>query len=81
MMAVDVSTDPTLTIGQPRELFRGDAYPSGSSRAKYAVTADGQRFLMPPRLAATPETEAGRRPRVVVVQNWVEELKARVPVP
>ena len=79
MMVVEVSTDPTLIVGQPRELFRGGVYPGGSSRAKYAVTADGQRFLM--NVAASPGTEAGTRPKVVVIQNWVEELKNRVPVP
>ena len=81
MMVVEVSTDPTLTVGQPRELFRGGVYPGGPPRAKYAVTADGQRFLMSADLVASPGREAGTGPKVVVVQNWVEELKARVPVP
>ena len=81
MMVVEVSTDPTLTVGQPRELFRGGVYPRGSARAKYAVTADGQRFLMSADLVAPPRREAGASPKVVVVQNWVEELKARVPIP
>ena len=81
MMVVDVLTDPTLTIGQPRELFRGGVYPGGSPRAKYAVTADGQQFLMSAHLTPSPEQHTGRRSRVVVVQNWIEELKARVPTP
>ena len=81
MMVVDVSTDPTLTVGPPRELFQGGAYEGGSSRAKYAVTADGSRFLMSASRATSTEMAGGTRPRVVVVQNWVEELKARVPVP
>ena len=81
MMVVEVSTDPTLTVGQPRELFRGGVYLGGPPRAKYAVTADGQRFLMSADLVASPGREAGTSTKVVVVQNWVEELKARVPVP
>ena len=81
MMVVEVSTEPTLNVGQPRELFRGGVYPGGPPRAKYAVTADGQRFLMSADLVASPGREAGTGPKVVVVQNWVEELKARVPVP
>ena len=79
MMVVEVSTDPTLTIGSPQELFRGGVYPGGSPRAKYAVTADGQRFLMSANLTSSPEQGTGPRARVVVVQNWLEELKARVP--
>ena len=80
MMVVEVSTEPTLIVDQPRELFRGGVYPGGSPRAKYSVTADGQRFLMSTDLVASPRREAGTNPKVVVVQNWVEELKARVPV-
>ena len=82
MMVVEVSTDPTLIVGQPRELFRGTANPGGSPRARYAVTADGQRFLMRADLVVSGDTDAGGGvgPKVIVVQNWVEELKARVPV-
>ena len=79
MMVVEVSTDPVLTVGRPVELFAG----SGASgvTARYAVTADGQRFLMSASLVASGEAGAdgGRRPKVIVVQNWVEELKERVP--
>ena len=83
MMVVEVSTDPTLIVGQPRELFRGTANPGGSPRARYAVTADGQRFLMRADLVVSGDTDAGGGvgPKVIVVQNWVEELKARVPLP
>ena len=81
MMAVDVSTDPTLTVGPLRELFRGARSPGGSPRARYAVTADGQRFLMSANLVASGETGTGASLRVIVVQNWIEELKERVPVP
>jgi len=53
----------------PRELFQGGAYEGGSSRAKYAVTADGSRFLMSASRATSTEMAGGTRPRVVVVQN------------
>ena len=60
-------------------LFEGGYYvsPTGSPRPQYDVTADGKRFLM---LASTrTETDAaGGRSRIVVVQNWLEELKGRV---
>jgi hypothetical protein len=52
--------------------------PTGSPRPQYDVTADGKRFLM---LASTrTETDAaGGRPRIIVVQNWLDELKGRAP--
>ena len=80
MMAVEVWTDPVLTVGPPTELFAGNGPGGGSPRARYAVTPDGQRFLMSAgRLASGDSGAGGRGPKVVVVQNWVEELKERVP--
>ena len=46
MMAVHVSTTPTLTLGQPQELFRMAGLLYGVSAARYAVSSDGKRFLM-----------------------------------
>jgi len=75
LFSVSTSTTPTLSVGKPTLLFQGQYYvaPTGSPRAQYDVTADGKRFLM---LANGPSTDvAGGRPRFVVVQNWIEELK------
>jgi hypothetical protein len=46
----------------------------------YDVSPDGQRFLM--IKDATPATSSSTPPpsQLVVVLNWSEELKARVPV-
>jgi hypothetical protein len=79
MFAVSVTTEPTLEVGKPLELFQGPYYvsPTGSPRPQYDVTADGQRFLM---LEPAPGTSGSvPRPRMVVVQNWTEELKRLVP--
>ena len=83
MMVVDVSTDPMLTVGPLRELFRGTRSPGGSPRARYAVTADGHRFLMSAAELVASETGSGgdADPKVIVVQNWIEELRERVPIP
>jgi serine/threonine-protein kinase len=81
MFSVATSTTPTLTVGKPTLLFQGQFYvaPTGSPRAQYDVTADGKRLLM---LANGPTTDAaGGRPRFVVVQNWIEELKKLSPQP
>ena len=77
MMAVSVTTEPSLSVGTPGELFQGPYFnlaPGGSPRAQYDVTADGQRFLM-------LETDTMSRPEINVVLNWFKELTARVPVP
>jgi hypothetical protein len=79
MFAVSVTTEPALKVRRPVELFQGPYYisPAGSPRPQYDVTADGQRFLL---LASVPGTNASvARPRMVVVQNWFDELKRRVP--
>ena len=63
MMAVTVSTELTLTVGQPRMLFPGGADPQGSPRARYAVTSDCQRFLMSARWLSADDgaAEGGAR--------------------
>lgn len=42
---------------------------------RYDVTADGRRFLMVRLLDPPPEPPS----ELVLVENWFEELKARVP--
>jgi Tol biopolymer transport system component len=70
MMAVDVVLEPQLRVGKPRVLFQG-RYRWGG-RANYAVTNDGQRFLM---IQAVPNAAVTELQLVV---NWFEELRARV---
>ncbi len=79
MFGVPAPTAPTLKVGTPVALFQGQFYiaPTGSPRPQYDVTADGQRFLM---LAPLPGESLTDQSRIVVVQNWFEELKRLVPV-
>ena len=82
MMAVPISTSPTLKIGEPKLLFDGDYEfgPGGPrSNSNYAVTPDGQRFLM---VAADDTVNSGQsvfRPQINVILNWYRELQQRVP--
>jgi Tol biopolymer transport system component len=75
MMAVDITTQPSFSAGKPRMLFEGRYAPGGVPVANYAVSPDGQRFLMlkPSEQAPTAPTQ------INVVLNWFEELKRRVP--
>ena len=78
MFSVRVKTTPTLSVGAPVPLFRGHYYiaPSGSPRAQYDVTADGKQLLMIAPSAAAGSTS---QQRIVVVQHWPEEVRARFP--
>jgi hypothetical protein len=74
VMAVPIETRPTLTIGRPTMLFEGPFRIDGPFRG-YDVTPDGQRFLM----VRAVEQPPARITHMALVQNWTEELKARVP--
>lgn len=76
MMAVPVTTRPTFTAGTPRLLFEGK-YQFGGPVRVYDVSPDGQQFLLMREL----ERPAVKPTHMTVVQNWFDELKARVPVP
>jgi hypothetical protein len=74
MMAVDITTQPSFSAGKPKMLFQGPYLPTGTTVPFYDVSPDGGRFLMlSPAEPTTPLTQ------IVVVQNWFEELKQRVP--
>ena len=64
---------PPVVIGDPEVLFEG-RYISHMARP-YDISPDGQGFLM------TRETDPVSPPQVVLVQSWLEEVKARVPPP
>ena len=63
-------------VGEPVLLSSRPFYmaPTGSPRPQFDVTADGQRVVM-----LSPTTISGDRERIVVVQNWFDELKRRMP--
>ena len=75
MMAVEITTQPGFTVGKPRILFEGRYELAPVAAANYAVSPDGQRFLM----IKPPEQSSSSFTQIVVVQNWFEELKRRVP--
>jgi len=76
MMAVTIQTDPTLAPGRPEPLFDVEPYETSSVTRRVALSADGQRFLML-KPAESEHTVASQS--IVVVENWLEELKRLVP--
>ena len=77
LMAVPIQTDPSFMPGTPELLFEGD-YRAGQGRS-YDVAPDGQQFLMIKWVV--PSDEGSNAPELIIVENWFEELKERVPVP
>lgn len=76
MMAVEVATQPTFSPGKPVMLFEGTCLASQFPQmgTAYDVPPDAQRFLMIREIENAPSGT-----QIVVVQNWFEELKRRVP--
>jgi serine/threonine-protein kinase len=71
---VPIQSSPTFRAGTPRKLFEG-RYFAALAGTTYDVTPDGQRFLM-----IKPSSNARMiNPRIIVVDNWLEELRRRVP--
>ena len=77
MLAASVETAPAFVTTRRQELFSGPYQRSTGSRSySYDISPDGERFLM----IRESEYDA-RGSEIIVVQNWFEELKERVPVP
>lgn len=76
MMAVEIITQPSFSVGKPELLFEGQYMPTASTIPNYDVSPDGQRFLM---LKPDAQSSFSAPTKIVVVQNWFEELKRRVP--
>ncbi len=73
MMSAGLDPRTARPTSAPVTLFDGDYVTVGAFGRPYDVMADGQTFLMMSR-------ESGTRPEeLTFVQNWVEELQARVP--
>jgi serine/threonine-protein kinase len=80
LMSVPVERQATWTAGTPTKLFEGQYFytDTGATRRgrTYDVSPDGRRFLMLKDAAGVDDVPASR---LVVVQNWTEELKRLVP--
>ena len=74
MMAVAVTAAPTFVASPPRILFEG-RYGASAIVRPYDVSPDGRRFLM----VQQKDRAAISASQMILVQNWLEELKARVP--
>jgi serine/threonine-protein kinase len=75
LMAVDVSTTPTFTPGQPKPLFEDNFVSTqGGSHTAYDVMPDGRSFLAVIESAADTSTVTS----VPIVLEWFADLKRRL---
>ena len=71
----DVRTDSGFAAGRPRFLFERAGYSLGGPIRGYDLSLDSRRFLMVKLDQRTPSPAT----ELTLVQNWVEELKRKVP--
>jgi len=84
LTVVPVQMTTTFSAGNPTKILDTRYYagstPVGLDLRGYDISPDGQRFLMIKENAPTEQTSTTTPASMVVVINWFEELKARVPV-
>jgi eukaryotic-like serine/threonine-protein kinase len=73
MMASAITTDPALTAGLPRTLFKGLYMNTDTGGAGYDVAADGRFLMVQPVEAPQPATS------ISLVLNWFDELRRTAP--
>jgi len=68
VMAVDIRAGAAIEAGIPRKLFDAVVAP-GQGGINYAVTANGQRFIIP------TETRASVAEPITAILNWIAVIK------
>ena len=77
LMSVQVQTGgPVFSSGAPAKVFDSKVFTASNGRT-YDVSSDGQRFVLIKDNAGAGGTSAAPSAGMVVVLNWLEELKAR----
>jgi len=75
LMETAVSLEPTFRAQTPEPLFALEGFLISTER-NFEVTDDGERFLM---VRDATVTQQFAKPRIVIVQNWLNELERLVP--
>ena len=78
LTTVPIQTTPTFSGASPMKLFETRYFSSVQARS-YDVSLDGQQFLMIKDMPSTDQGASAASASIVVVLNWSEELKARLP--
>ena len=76
LTAIPVQTGPSFSFGNP-EVVIEQTYSGGPIGRHYDISPDGKRFLM---IKQIDPDDGTARTQLILVQNWLEELKRLVPV-
>jgi DNA-binding SARP family transcriptional activator len=68
LVAVAIHTQPRFSLGRSAALFPAAGFTSARFGPQYAVAPDDRRFLM---------IRAGTPDKLIIVENWFEELKTK----
>jgi DNA-binding SARP family transcriptional activator/Tol biopolymer transport system component len=68
LVAVEIHTQPRFSLGRSTALFPAAGFTSSRFAPQYAVAPNDRRFLM---------IRAGTPDKLIVVENWFEELRAK----
>ena len=85
VMVVDVNTNDgpgDIDISTPRELIQGtyiSAADTPGNAREYHVAPDGRFLMMTDPVGASTDADDTSPAQLIFVENWFEELKARVP--
>jgi len=77
LMVLSFDEEPTFEPGTPTQLFEW-SFISGATR-RLAVSPDGERFLTISTANVGDDDEDPQKPQIILVENWFEELEAKVP--
>ena len=72
MVTAEITTAPAFAVGSQTVLFPGGGFAMDDSHRQYDVSPDDRRFLM------LRERGGGERGNLVFVDNWFQELIAKV---
>ena len=79
VMVVAIQTEPTFAHDVPEVLFDATIFENTSLGRAFDVAPDGRLLML--KVGSASSDEGASPPLIVVVENWFEELKERVPVP
>lgn len=77
LLGVRIQSGSTLKAGRPQVLFEAAMSVQGVGVRPYDVAPDGRFFIV---RSVQSESGGGTSPNLIVVLNWVEELKRLVPM-
>ena len=69
MVAAAVQTEPVFSVGATSVLFSAQPYQANAVHRRYDVNPDGERFIF------IRAVDAGLQRELILVQNFLEELK------